>query len=301
AHFLGITAGPNMIVDNALTSLTVNNSEANPMSGTDLLIVNNLTTPTATTLNLSLGADGVDAAGMGVNFLVLTDVKNEYSTVHLSLGAKNSVLFFTDNGLAPLDTPSAGTGALVASVNPAPPVPPAQFPGGDGTSVPAGPSTITDHFAGNVKIDLSGLNGPNNVIVDRGATVNNDTYTLGNFGTDNRGLATSQSLTILDTQPGNVDTINFGSGAYNIADAPHTANHSYVNTAPDGAGLAGLPAQQFAGISVTKPGDTLTFNGNTVQQIFNDGPMASLAAGLVDALSHPQNSATAFQVGGNTF
>jgi hypothetical protein len=300
AHFLGITKGPNMIVDNALTNLTVNNSEANPMSGTDLLIVNNLTTPTATTLNLSLGADGVNAAGMGVNFLVLTDVKNEYSTVHLSLGAQNSVLFFTDNGLATLDTPTPGTGALVGSVNPAPPV--VGFPGSDGTFVPAGPSTINDNFAGNVKIDLSGLNGPNNVIVDRGATVNNDTYTLGNFGTDNLSVTARQSLTIKDTQLGNVDTINFGSGAYLIADAPHTAKHSYVNTAPDGAALAaGLTAQQWAGISVTNPGDTLTFNGVTVQQIFNDGPKASLMAGIMDALSHPQNSATAFQFGGNTY
>jgi hypothetical protein len=117
AHFLGITRGPNMIVDNALTNLTVNNSEPNPGYGTDLLIVDNLTTPTATTLNLNLSADGV-AAGMGVNFHVLTDVNNEYSTVHLTLGAQNSVLFFTDNGLARLDTPNAGTGALVNSVNP---------------------------------------------------------------------------------------------------------------------------------------------------------------------------------------
>jgi hypothetical protein len=299
AHFLGITKGPNMIVDNALTNLTVNNSEANPMSGTDLLIVNNLTTPTATTLNLSLGADGVNAGGMGVNFLVLTDVKNEYSTVHLSLGAQNSVLFFTDNGLATLDTTMPGTGALVGSINDAPPV--IGFPGSDGTFVPAGPSTINDSFAGNVKIDLSGLNGPNNLIVDRGATVNNDSYTLGNFGTDNKGPTTSQSLMIKDTQLGNVDTINFGSGAYNIVDAPHTANHSYVNTAPDGAGLAGLPAQQFAGISNTKPADTLTFKGDTVQAINNAGPQASLAAGLTAALFQPQHTATAFQFGGNTF
>src|SRR5262249_24662405 len=77
AHFLGITRGPNMIVDNALANLTVNHSEPNPGAGTDLLIVNNMTTPTATTLNLSLSEDGVNAAGMGVNFLVLTDVKNE--------------------------------------------------------------------------------------------------------------------------------------------------------------------------------------------------------------------------------
>jgi hypothetical protein len=208
AHFLGITKGPNMIVDNALTNLTVNNSEPNKDSGTDLLIVNNMTTPTATTLNLSLGADGVDATGAGVNFLVLTDVKNEYSTVHLSLGAKNSVLFFTDNGLATLDTPTPGAGALVASANNAPPV--NNFPGGDGTFVPAGPSTINDSFNGNVKIDLSGLNGADNVTVNRGAIVATDTYTLGNFGTDNKGPTTSQSLTILDTQLGNVDTISFG-------------------------------------------------------------------------------------------
>jgi len=305
AHFLGITKGPNMIVDNALTNLTVNNSEPTGQpapSGTDLLIVNNMTTPTATTLNLSLSNDGVDAVGVGINFLVLTDVKNEYSTVHLSLGDKNSVLFFTDNGLATLDTTTPGTGALVASINDAPGVPPAQFPGGDGSMVPAGPSTIKDTFAGPVKIDLSGLNGPNNVIVDRGATVNNDTYTLGNFGTDNKGPTTSQSLMIKDTQLGNVDTINFGSGAYLITDAPHTAKHSYVNTAPDGAGLAaGLTAQQWAGISNTNLGDTLTFNGVTVQQIFNDGVKASIMAGITDALAHPQNTAAAFQVGANTF
>jgi hypothetical protein len=302
AHFLGITAGPNMIVDNALTNLIVNNSEPNPVAGTDLLIVNNMTTPTATTLNLSLSEDGVNAAGMGVNFLVLTDVKNEYSTVHLSLGAKNSVLFFTDNGLTTLDTPNPGTGALVNSVNDTNTVLPNQFQGGDGTMVKAGPSAINDDFPGNVKIDLSGLNGPNNVTVNRGATTNTDTYTLGNFGTDNTNPATSQKLTIVDTQPGFVDTISFGSGAYNIFDAPHMANHSYVNTAPDGAALAaGLIAQQWAAIFFTKAADTLTFNGNTVQQIFNDGPMASVQAGINLALTHAQHSAAAFQVGGNTF
>ena len=307
AHFLGITRGPNMIVDNALTNLTVNNSE--PLgqpdpSGTDLLIVNNLTTPTVTTLNLNLSQDGVDpASGMGINFLVLTDVKNAYSTVHLSLGDKNSVLFFTDNSLATLDTPNLGKGALVGSANPAPAVPADRFQAGDGTSVPAGPSVINDDFAGNVKIDLSRLNGPNNVTVDRGAAVANDTYTLGNFGTDNASVTERQSLTIKDTQPGNVDTINFGSGAYAITDALHTANHGYVNTAPDGAGLiAGFPAaQQWAQISFANLGDTLTFNGNTVQQIINGGPMASLQAGINAALANPQNSATAFQVGGNTF
>jgi hypothetical protein len=74
-----------------------------------------------------------------------------------------------------------------------------------------------------------------------------------------------------------------------------------VNTAPDGAGLVATGAQQWAAIRNAKIGDTLTFNGNTVQQIFNDGAKASLAAGFMDALSRPQNSATAFQVGGDTF
>jgi hypothetical protein len=45
----------------------------------------------------------------------------------------------------------------------------------------------------------------------------------------------------------------------------------------------------------------LTFNENTVQQIFNDGAQASIQAGINVALTHAQNSATAFQVGGNTF
>ena len=49
-----------MIIDNALTNLTVNHSDLlGPMVG--LAIIDNLTTPTATTLTLSLGADGVNA------------------------------------------------------------------------------------------------------------------------------------------------------------------------------------------------------------------------------------------------
>ena len=62
SHFTGFTTGPNMIIDNALTNLTVNHSDL-LAGGVGLAIIDNLTTPTATTLTLSLGADGVDAAG----------------------------------------------------------------------------------------------------------------------------------------------------------------------------------------------------------------------------------------------
>ena len=87
SHFADFTTGPNMIIDNALTNLTVNHSDLlGPMVG--LAIIDNLTTPTATTLTLSLGADGVNAAGAAVNQLVIADVKAEYSTIHLALGAQ---------------------------------------------------------------------------------------------------------------------------------------------------------------------------------------------------------------------
>ena len=112
SHFADFTTGPNMIIDNALTNLTVNHSDLlGPMVG--LAIIDNLTTPTATTLTLSLGADGVNAAGAAVNQLVIADVKAEYSTIHLTLGAQNSFVNIIDNGLTTLDTPNAGTGALV--------------------------------------------------------------------------------------------------------------------------------------------------------------------------------------------
>ena len=60
-------------------------------------------TTTATTLKLSLGADGVNAAGAAVNPLVIADVKNEYSTIHLTLGAQNSFANIIDNGLITLE------------------------------------------------------------------------------------------------------------------------------------------------------------------------------------------------------
>jgi hypothetical protein len=288
----------NTIVDNALTTLTVNNSD---VLGAALSITDNLTTPTATTLTLNLSHDGVDATGFSpvaaiFPSLIINDVKNEITTIHLSLGAQNSFLNLVDNGLLTLDTPTAGTGALVGDVF-----------GGVA-------STITDSGPGAVNFDFSGLNGPNNIDVTRVSGVNNDVFTLGNFGTNLIGanpFTTAQHLVIENGNINNTDTINFGSGAYDITDALHsTVNpHSYVNTAPDGAGLAaGFPAaEQWAEIananSAVLPAraDTLTFKGDTVQNSFNAGLVGSIAAGIADGLANPAHSATAFHLGGNTF
>ena len=110
----------NTITDNALTNLTINNSDT---AGAAVSIIDNLTTPTATTLTLSLLGDGVDATGFAPaagSALILVDAKNEYSTIHLSLGAQNSFLHLVDNGLTTLDTPTTGTGALVGTAAGAP-------------------------------------------------------------------------------------------------------------------------------------------------------------------------------------
>src|SRR5262249_17823231 len=153
---------------------------------------NNLTIPTATTLTLSLSNDGVNAAGVGVADLALVDVKNEITTIHLSV-SKSSVLDLFDNGLTTLDTPTAGTGALLFN------------------TTTATPSAIRDNVAAAVNFDFSGLNGPNNIEAIRGAGVNKDVFTLGNFGTDNLTPTASQALTITNGNIGNVATINFGS------------------------------------------------------------------------------------------
>ena len=111
----GLAGTANSIVDNSLTELTINNSEflGGRAVPAGLSINDNLTTPTATTLALNLSHDGVNAAGTGLAFLEITDTNDEYSTVHLALGSENSTLSFTDNGLTILDTPNAGTGAIV--------------------------------------------------------------------------------------------------------------------------------------------------------------------------------------------
>jgi hypothetical protein len=294
------TAGVlNTITDNALTSLTINHSDAFN-DGAALSIINNLTTPTATTLTLNLLADGVNATGFAATpntGLYLVDAKNEISTIHLSLGAQNSFLHLVDNGLRTLDT-TAGTGALV----------------GTGPALGGGFSTISDTGAGATTIDLSGLAGPNHVQIDRGSGVNNDVFTLGNFGTNNTQgggtNATQQQLSIFNTNVNNTDTIRFGSGAYDIFDAAHGATinpHHYVNTAPDGAGLiSGFPTtSQWAEIHNARAapvvGDTMQFLGDTVQNTFNIGAVGSVAAGIAAGLGNAQHSATVFNLGGNTY
>ena len=232
--------GINNINDNALATLTVNNSDNEQFFGTlppgvvsipnsevgaQLHITDNLATPTATTLALSLSNDGISQDPFEDNAaLTIWDVNNEYTTVHLTVGT-NSMANFVDNGLVTLDTPTAGTGALVG-----------QFSTGTINSVDANTlgeaSTFYDSVAAAVNFDFSGLNGPNWIAVDRGATFNADVYTLGNFGTDNGyfsnvggnptaiPVALSQDFSIFNTNPNanNTATINFGSGAYNIFD-----------------------------------------------------------------------------------
>ena len=166
----GDDVGPNTIIDNALTDLTVNNSDTTQgvyfLAAVGLTIANNLTTPTATTLNLNVSHDGIDAAGMAASTLAISDLNNAYSTVHLSLGAENSSLLLNFGGLVTLDTPNAGTGALLGN--------------------PINLSGIIDHAAAAVNFDFSGLNGPNDLAVVRFSEhAYADVYTLGNFGTDN--------------------------------------------------------------------------------------------------------------------
>ena len=316
----GLSVGPtelgiNTITDNALTHLSVWNSDSEQFgipdtsdpppgftfpTGAQLVITDNLATPTATTLTLSLSNDGINPFPFGENAaLAITDTNNEYSTVHLTV-VSNSFVQFMDNGLVTLDTPTSGTGALVGEFTTA----------GD----PLGtPSTFFDSVAAAVNFDFSGLNGPNNIEVNRGATFNADVYTLGNFGTDNgyftgvSGNTTAQAFTITNTNPLNVATINFGSGAYNIFDPGAHGNFAYVNTAPNGAGLvSGLSATpnlaQWGAIFNSLAGDTLQFAKDPVQSIL-DGPAATtVLLGIQAGLANPAHSATFFSdAAGNTF
>ena len=278
----GITGGlgsvHNTIVDNALGNLSVWNSDSDGA----ILDVTNTLTPT---LNLNLSADGINPDGSGHNWLVINDLSNEYSTVNLTLGNSNSYLLFTDNSLTTLTT-AAGNGALV---------------GGN-----QGPTEFIDHAAAAVNLDFSGLNGANFIHVDRGSGVNNDVFSLGNFGSNNLVGGDFQELIITNGNANNTDTINFGSGAYQIFDAPHAGTinpHTYVNTAPNGAGLAsGLPgAEQWADIHNAASGDFLTFKGDTVQNTFNFGAVGSIAAGIADGLSEAPHSASTFHFAGDTF
>ena len=291
----------NTITDNALTSLTINNVDT---KGAAVSIIDNLTTPTPTTLTLNLLADGIDntgfapAAAFPASSLILVDAKNEISTIHLSLGNQNSVLQLLDNGLTTLDTPTAGTGALVGNAA--------------GTLA----SSITDN-GGAAKFDFSGLNGPNNIDVDRVSGAVTDIYTLGNFGTNAVGatpFSTAQHLVIENTNTNNGGTINFGSGAYDITDSPHAATnspHTYVNTAPNGAGLiAGFtPGTLEPWAEITNAhaaavgGDNLMFK-NAITNTFNLGAQASVGAGITAAIAAnggQANTAGVFWVGTNGY
>src|SRR5271165_270841 len=238
---LSAHATDNTITDNALTTLTVWNSDAAP-GPVNLDITNNLTSPTNTTLSLTLNHNGVDAAGLGesaTSFLSINDTNNEITTIHLATGPENSFAVINDNGLVTLDTPTASTGALI------------------GVSFTGVASTINDHVATAVNFDFSGLNAANDIYVDRGITNNNDVYTLGNgpahpgaglgnlvnpalpvtYGTGYQEFGIQYD----NPTPSNTVTVNFGSGAYFIYDnSAVEPGHAYVNTAPNGANLTNL-------------------------------------------------------------
>jgi len=139
-------------------------------------------------------------------------------------------------------------------------------------------------------------NGPNNA----------DVYTLGNFGT-NVGVSTAeQQLQIQNGNPANTDTINFGSGAYVITDAPHpNGTHSYVQTAANGTGLANVGTASQWAIIVKLHGapnsDTLTFATDNVKTFVNSGAAPSIAMGIANALTTAAHTASEFEFNGNTF
>jgi hypothetical protein len=95
--------------------------------------------------------------------------------LHLSLSAGNAFLELFDDGLIALDTPNHGTGALVAN------------------QYDHNVSTFHDSVQAVVNFDFSGLDGPNNVFIQRGGGNYADVYTLGNFGSDNGFFGTSNS------------------------------------------------------------------------------------------------------------
>ena len=301
----GDDVGPNNIIDNALTDLTVNNSDTTQgeyfLAAVGLIITDNLTIPTATTLNLSLGHDGINAAGTAASTLAITDLNNAYSTVHLSLGAEDSALLLNFNGLITLDTPEAGTGALLGN--------------------PINPSGMIDDVAAAINFNFSGLNGPNDIAVVRETTTAyTDVYTLGNFGTDNGFFGNGnvnglfQQLEIDNENADNTDTFNFGSGAYIIImnAAIPGASHNYVQTAANGAGLANLnTGAQWAKINNAHGGgnsDTLTFQTDNAQKFVNLGELggsasaiSGISAGIGEALNTSAHTVVEFTFAGNTF
>ena len=119
---------------------------------------------------------------------------------------------------------------------------------------------------------------------------------------------------IFNTNTNNGGTINFGSGAYDITDALHAATnspHTYVNTAPNGAGLiAGFtPGTLEPWAEITNAhalavgGDNLMFK-NAITNTVNLGMEASVGAGIAAAIAANNgqaNTAGVFWVGANGF
>ena len=189
-----------------------------------------------------------------------------------------------------MDTPTAGTGALI----------------GDQTAAPtmADSSVIDDGVATATSFDFSGLNGANDIYVWRHATTNNDVYTLGNFGTDNTSPGQFQELTVqYNSVPRpNTITINFGSGAYQFFDNSGIPEptHSFVNTAPNGAGLANVnTVQTWADLNNSFAGDLVTFKGDNVQNMDNTATtFATVQAGIAFGLADAAHTAVTFHVTG---
>jgi hypothetical protein len=277
------------IVDNALTNLTINN-----YSGARLKIEDNLTTPIAVPLTLTIGE---------VNIAPLLSIgiqNNQYKVLHLSLSAGNAYLDFSDDGLITLDTPNHGTGALV-----------------DYQYDPGTASTFRDYVQAAVNFDFSGLDGPNDLLIQRSGGNYADVYTLGNFGSDNGFFSTNnsglvQKLQISALNPGG--TINFGSGAYIIDGAEHSdVSHNYVETAANGMGLANLnTGAQWAIINQVHGGgnsDTLTFKTDNTLTFVNLGSLdntpisatSAIAGGIGKALNTSAHTVVEFTFAGNTF
>jgi hypothetical protein len=170
-------------------------------------------------------------------------------------------------------------------------------------------ATFNDNVANAVTFNFSNSNAADDILVNRGASGNqNDVYLIGNGGTP----LTNQFLTI--TNNGNLvntDTINFGSGTNVITDVAHNGGvnsiHNYVNTVANGAFLNLATAdtvQSWTSIANTAlfGHDTLLFQQDPVNTVINTGPAASVSAGLLNGLlTFAPHEAGSFHFGGNTY
>ena len=295
--------GPNHIIDNALTDLTVNNSDTTQgeyfLAAVGLIITDNLTTPTATTLNLSLSHDGIDAAGSSSQYI--GDNGPEQCLFHgtSQLGRRGFL------SASELQRPNYVRHSECGNRSA-----PRQSRQSLGN---------IDDVAAAVNFDFSGLNGPNDIDVVRDThNAYADVFTLGNFGTDNGFFSNGNANGLfqqLEIGSHNPDTINFGSGAYVIttnADNIGATSHNYVQTTANGAGLANLnTGAQWAIINNVHGGgnsDTLTFKADNVQTFANLGDLggsasaiSGIAAGIGEALNTSAHTVVEFTFKGNTF